>query len=584
MYSNNTVVSMQIGCMIALTLACTGCAPAWWKDAMNGSGGGQDAVTVQLPFDATYRSTCVQGAFGSYSHLYSSTLWDVDLDTPNDKDDLVYAPIGGIARVHNDLTSGFGKHVNIDLGDGTYITLDHLESIFVEDSEEVAAGQMLGFEGTTGDSQGDHVHMGRHVGDAFLDAGAGESVEGLIFEYVSASTGAAIKKSTAELQCDLVLGEVMESSLATSRWHPSGSLVMTPYDSAVYVIEDAVVRGFTTEDVFWSYNYSFGDVVMISPEELNCYQRGDVIALPTLIEAIQDSGEGWLVVGAADDVDRYKQRLSDLEMGNVLRSWGLSALESVESLPSAGDVGVVLDDYSTVSGTAHMRDGTLVSEEGETDVYVISEGIAMPIVSWDVFLLMDFFGREIYELNNGSVEGLHDRVGNCTTDTYCVSREDALTCGGVEEDVWQVPASDDESISEVDTDADSGTGADADTGVDVDTLRIVWTAPSVMDRITLSGEYTESVGGYSSGWQSDMLTNWSVMEIVYDFYGAQPYDAFRFSVEFQDASTTSWSCIAPFPPGALQGSVQAFYGSVEVPVVATAAPLSDGCELFVEVP
>ena len=189
-----------------------------------GLGGGQDVVPVNLPFDAGYSATCVQGVGGSYSHSSDSTYYDVDLDTPNDEDVIVYAPVDGVAYVHDaDRNRNYGVHVNIDLSDGTYIVLAHLEDVFIDNGSEVAAGQMIGFEGTTGASTGDHVHIGRHRGDASEDAVYGDSVEGLSF--VTADDSDLL---VSEMNCSLSGGSSYESVLATARWRPSGSLVMTP--------------------------------------------------------------------------------------------------------------------------------------------------------------------------------------------------------------------------------------------------------------------------------------------------------------------------------------------------------------------
>ena len=55
--------------------------------------GGEDVVTIDLPFSAGYESRCPQGVDGAYSHHYTCTYFDLDLDTPNNADDPVYAPI-----------------------------------------------------------------------------------------------------------------------------------------------------------------------------------------------------------------------------------------------------------------------------------------------------------------------------------------------------------------------------------------------------------------------------------------------------------------------------------------------------------
>lgn len=175
--------------------------------------GGQDSVVVHMPFAHGVRLQCVQGPFGSYSHHYDSTMHDVDLDTPNDMDLSVYAPISGTAYVHTDLDSGFGIHVNIDLGDGTYIILAHLKRADTEDGRWIDMGDLIGIEGTTGSSTGDHVHIGRHRGDASRDGTYGTSVEGLSIRAQDVNAGLQKTLSTENMVCGLVEGNVYGSLL-----------------------------------------------------------------------------------------------------------------------------------------------------------------------------------------------------------------------------------------------------------------------------------------------------------------------------------------------------------------------------------
>ncbi|MFH1089804.1 MAG: peptidoglycan DD-metalloendopeptidase family protein [Candidatus Uhrbacteria bacterium] len=111
----------------------------------NNMGGGE--LVIQLPFADDEDRLCVQGAGGSFSHTGNSTLHDLDFDTSNSEDEELFAPIAGIARVHMESAStNFGYHVNIEIGDGTYVVIAHLSEIFVSDGDEVAAGQLLGYE------------------------------------------------------------------------------------------------------------------------------------------------------------------------------------------------------------------------------------------------------------------------------------------------------------------------------------------------------------------------------------------------------------------------------------------------------
>ncbi|MEK7183659.1 MAG: hypothetical protein AAB776_03440, partial [Patescibacteria group bacterium] len=83
------------------------------------TGGGEDTIMSELPFESGYSVLCSQGTQDWPSHNATSTKFDVDLDTPNSEDVPVFAPVNGRAYVHDDTPEfGFGIHINIDLGDG----------------------------------------------------------------------------------------------------------------------------------------------------------------------------------------------------------------------------------------------------------------------------------------------------------------------------------------------------------------------------------------------------------------------------------------------------------------------------------
>src|SRR3989338_4494330 len=121
-------------------------SPAWSQEFDQGGGAGS---LLHLPFPAGTASLCTQGAGGKYSHHGPSPAYDLDFDTSNTADKELYAPVSGTARAHSvtQTGSGFGNHLNIDRGDGTYVVIGHMKTIFVCDGCEVAAGQLIGYEG-----------------------------------------------------------------------------------------------------------------------------------------------------------------------------------------------------------------------------------------------------------------------------------------------------------------------------------------------------------------------------------------------------------------------------------------------------
>ncbi len=540
-----------------------GCCPSTRPYCMDleGVGGGQDSVTIDMPFTEGYRVVCSQGAGGEYSHHYDSTYFDVDFDTPNDAAVPLYAPVGGTAYVHDaDPEDGFGIHVNIDIGDGTYIVLGHMSEVFVDDQSDVAAGQLLGYEGTTGASTGDHVHVGRHDGDAAADAEDGASLEGLAFTLDASTDGEeGVTRYTTELTCDLPGGHVYGSRLATPKWHPDGSLVKTPDAATVYLLEAGVLRPFIDEEAFWSRGYDFGEVALIDEDELACYAAGDAIDDDGAVEAFTDGTSVWIVTDESGEA----HRVPSTGWQAVLKSWGITAA-TYDDLPVGSTSARIVGD------DAVFRDGALVSELSSSAVYVVSGGIAMPVATWDAYLLMGFEDRTVIEVDDGTVDAVMDRVGDCATNAYCVDRDDILTCGGPS----GVEATYDETTSD-DEEGDVGGSADG-------ALVIAWQTPGGMtaDRITLSGETTR--GGAAGGWATIDETA-DAASILTSVPGFAPGDRLRFSVEFEASGAVSWSCLAPYPPGTVQGSVAASWNGSAMAVTAADDPSSDGCGLVVTV-
>lgn len=560
-----------LGFLSAIIMASSGCCRDPLCDVPYGAGGGQDSVTAHLPFNADTISQCVQGAGGSYSHQYNSTAYDVDFDTPNTERIPLYAPADGVLYAHeDDRATGFGVHANLDIGDGTYIILAHMDDVFVDNGSEVAEGQLLGYEGTTGSSTGDHVHMGRHDGDAAQDGVYGTSIEGLalsvveLYDMTMRSNDAEL--TTSELVCDLTGGEFYTSRLDTPRWHPDGSLVKTPDTSTVYLLEDGARRAFWNEEAFWSRGYDFGDVALIDYRELECYDVGANITGTNDIVGVYDSGAVWLAFQGEGE----RQRVPSVGWQSVLKSWGIAA-STYDDLATGDDVG--LDALDERAGEAGFRDGSLVSEVSSSAVYVMSNGIAMPVASWEVYLLMGFEDRTVTEVDDGLVNAVMDRVGDCATNAYCVTRDDVVACGGPSAEEATYPEHEDEAD---DTSSDVG-------GVGDGTLSLAWTTPdgAAAERITLSGEYTRS-GGRVESWRNIAETT-NAATLTYALNDVVPGDSLRFSVEFVQSGATSWSCLAPYPPGTVQGTATASWNDTSLSVEAADDPSSDGCGLVVTV-
>lgn len=580
--------------LIVIAIFGTGCyrlpeelRPGYEPPAM---GGGQDSVSVHMPFAAGYQSLCTQCAFGSYSHNGDATRYDIDLDTPNNVIDLVYAPVAGVAYVHDDRPNDdFGIHINIDLGDGTYIVLGHMSAVFVENGQEVTSGMMIGYEGSTGHSSGDHIHLGRHRGDAQQDAIFGESVEGLSIITKNVMTGEDLDVRTMDMTCGLSGGHTYESKLQVPLWHPDGTLVKTPSDPTVYLLEGGAAHLFMTESVFWNMNHSFDDVVLVSPAEMACYETGEMLMGEGEILGVFDGTSPWVYENLMGSETSWRVTAADWQP--VLKSWGVN-VSSLDDLPMEDVIGMDVSAFDMDAEPAVFRDGTLMREMSDSTVYVVSNKIAMPVLDWHTYLLMGMGPRDLMWVDDDVVGSVHTRVGSCSVNAHCLSPEDITTCGGPsDESVFSGEDSEDSAARDnPDEDYASDDSLDEDETDDGDTdppvnspdlIEIMWVMPDSLtaDRITLSGEHTKADG---------TVIPWSQWEESTGMYYVQHYreadfgDTLRLSVEFESDGVTSWSCLGPYPPGEVQGTLMATFEMADFNAAVTAAPTSGGCELTLE--
>lgn len=553
---------------------------------------------IHLPAPDGEVLLCTQGISGEFSHTYPSTVRDLDFDTDNYRDEEVFAPARGVARLHDENPSaGFGIHVNIDLGDGSYVVLAHLKRVFVADLEEVAAGQLLGYEGCTGLCTGDHIHIGRHRGDPGLSAENGDSIEGRYFlRDLGASEGTSEISGDAFV-CDPKSGYRYASALPIVRWHPDGTLVRVPDRADVYRIDLGTLRRIATQEVFSSYKYDFANVVLISGQEFGCYNHGNDIGALGMVEAAYDrDGALWLFVAPRERTDRYRIRVQPLAWEAVLASWGLSYTS--ENPPRTRDEN---DDlfrfWPEKDSFAVFRDGTLVKENGSSTVYVISNGSALPIKDWDTHVGLGYFARGIIDVPVNSVLYIQRSVGSCRYGIGCVDAERIHSCGdrgdmkdmgGVSSEMVQDTTNNENPPDNGDDRGLSVYQQSPDEAPDESERHLVvtWTTPfsAVANRITLSGEYRFADQTYGFFWHV-LAENRSDHSITFALAGVGSGDMFRFSVEYEATDgNVSWSCIGPHPNGYTQGRVSAEVDGTSVATSMAGDPMSTGCGLILTIP
>jgi hypothetical protein len=444
------------------------------------------------------------------------------------------------------------------------VIIAHLATSFVDNGSQVASGQLLGFEGTTGNSSGDHVHFGRHDGDASLDGIYGASIDGLVIDAMVGDEH--VQLGTDEMYCALPNGNVYTSRLSTPLWHPNGSLVKTPDSQAIYLLEGQGLSLFYDQDAFVTRNYNYADVALISDTEYGCYYHNHEIVGETSITAVYGAGanEGvWLLVGSESEQEhiRYSLKVPGYGWQAVLKSWGISA-STYDDLYHDVDFGGLVRNYN-YGGIANFRNGSLISPVGDSAVYVMTDGIAMPIDTWDTLLFAGWEDRRIIEVEDGEFESVVTVKGDCRTNMHCLSRQDVASCGGELQETQGV----NEQIAEGDE------------------LTLTWFAPDnrEMDAITLVGAVTRT-GQSEDDWGSVFTEVQNTSQAIVHLSDMMSGDSVRFSVQFRDDSVLSWSCLAPYPPGVIQGSVIASYGDTFLGYTSADDPGSNGCGLTVAVP
>lgn len=101
---------------------------------------------------------CTPYAFEPYNPDCPSLHWHTGLDLAGPWGAPIAAGDGGIAYTYVS-SYGYGLHVIIIHGNGFATVYGHLNSFAVGDGQTVSQGQTIGYEGSTGNSTGPHLHF-----------------------------------------------------------------------------------------------------------------------------------------------------------------------------------------------------------------------------------------------------------------------------------------------------------------------------------------------------------------------------------------------------------------------------------------
>lgn len=95
-----------------------------------------------------------------YYKLFKDWHTGHDLSLSRARGRPIYAVCDGIVKfVHDGNDRGFGKMVFIQHTDSLFTRYAHLDQYYVQDREQVSAGQVIGLLGSTGRSTGPHLHF-----------------------------------------------------------------------------------------------------------------------------------------------------------------------------------------------------------------------------------------------------------------------------------------------------------------------------------------------------------------------------------------------------------------------------------------
>ena len=101
---------------------------------------------------------CTSFAFEPVDRACPGGHWHSGIDLAAARGTPVMATLPGVVTVIVSPT-GYGLHVVIDHGGGLSSLYGHLDSVVVASGDVVAAGQMIGTVGSTGNATGPHLHF-----------------------------------------------------------------------------------------------------------------------------------------------------------------------------------------------------------------------------------------------------------------------------------------------------------------------------------------------------------------------------------------------------------------------------------------
>jgi murein DD-endopeptidase MepM/ murein hydrolase activator NlpD len=118
-------------------------------------------ATISQPFGPS--TFWYEPAYGGYAHFHTG----IDLVEPFGSP--VYAADDGVVALAGSSSSGYGNYVVIAHSGGWDTLYGHLSTALVKVGQQVTQGQVVGLEGSTGNSTGAHVHFELRINQRPVD-------------------------------------------------------------------------------------------------------------------------------------------------------------------------------------------------------------------------------------------------------------------------------------------------------------------------------------------------------------------------------------------------------------------------------
>lgn len=117
-----------------------------------------------MPYEK-YKITCKYGVKGPmWSSGYHQGVDFVGIDSKNIRS-ITDGTVAGINHIHKN----YGNHVEIKNTNGSICRYAHLSKVHVKKGDKVKCGQVIGIEGSTGNSTGSHLHFEIKVNGKITD-------------------------------------------------------------------------------------------------------------------------------------------------------------------------------------------------------------------------------------------------------------------------------------------------------------------------------------------------------------------------------------------------------------------------------